>query len=84
MCFPTKGPDVTRMNRVSDDAADEHIAHVFYLSHRCRITSERSAASSASFAVAAAPPGSVDCAADSEESFSNIHRGSNLSDFCSS
>jgi len=31
-----------RINRVRDDAGDEHLAHVSCLSHRCRITTDTS------------------------------------------
>lgn len=59
------------MNRVSDNAGDEHVVHVFCLSHRCRITADTNVPLSANFAAAAAPPVSVDCAADSEDSCNN-------------
>ena len=52
--MPVESWTVRSVNRVTDDAGDEHLAHVSCLSHRCRITTDRSAAQVAvAFAVVA-------------------------------
>ena len=55
--MPVESWTVRSVNRVTDDAGDGHLAHVSCLSHRCRITTDRSAAQAAAAFAAAVVPG---------------------------